>query len=100
MPIIDYHCHVNPQEIFEDKTYRNITEIWLVDHYKWRLIRSCGVDEKYITGDARQRKVFRLCVLYSESNRQSLYHWTHLELQRYLITTNQRRNRRRGLGAV
>ena len=53
LPIIDYHCHVSPKEIAENKSYSNITELWLGgDHYKWRAIRSCGVAEKYITGDA------------------------------------------------
>ena len=53
MPIIDYHCHVSPKEIYEDKRFSNITELWLSgDHYKWRLMRSNGVDEYYITGDA------------------------------------------------
>ena len=53
MPIIDYHCHINPQEIYENKKFKNITEIWLGgDHYKWRLIRSNGVPENEITGDA------------------------------------------------
>ena len=52
MPIIDYHCHINPQEIAEDKMFSNITEVWLGgDHYKWRQMRSNGVDEYYITGD-------------------------------------------------
>ena len=85
MPIIDYHCHVNPQEIFEDKTYRNITEIWLgADHYKWRLIRSCGVDEKYITGDASDKeKFFAFASSIPKAIGNPLYHWTHLELQRY-----------------
>ena len=53
LPIIDYHCHVNPREIYEDKKFENITELWLSgDHYKWRLMRSNGVDEYYITGEA------------------------------------------------
>ena len=52
MPIIDYHCHINPQEIAEDRQFKNITEVWLGgDHYKWRMIRSNGIDEKYITGN-------------------------------------------------
>ena len=51
MPIIDYHCHVSPKEIYEDKKFENITQLWLSgDHYKWRLMRSNGVDEYYITG--------------------------------------------------
>jgi glucuronate isomerase len=53
LPIIDYHCHVSPKEIYEDKRFETITELWLGgDHYKWRLMRSNGVDEYYITGDA------------------------------------------------
>ena len=52
MPIIDYHCHVSPREIFEDRRFENITQVWLGgDHYKWRVMRSNGVEEKYITGD-------------------------------------------------
>ena len=53
MPILDYHCHINPREIAEDRQFENITQVWLGgDHYKWRFMRSCGVDEYYITGDA------------------------------------------------
>lgn len=53
MPIIDYHCHINPQEICEDKRYQSITEVWLGgDHYKWRVMRACGVPEYYVTGPA------------------------------------------------
>ena len=85
MPIIDYHCHVNPKEIAEDKKYKNITEIWLgADHYKWRAMRSNGVDEKYITGDAPDREKFEKwaeTMPYLLGN--PLYHWTHLELKRY-----------------
>ena len=52
-PILDYHCHINPKEIAEDRQFDNITQVWLGgDHYKWRFMRSCGVDEKYLTGDA------------------------------------------------
>ena len=52
-PVIDYHCHINPKEIWEDRKFENITQVWLGgDHYKWRFMRSCGVDEKYITGNA------------------------------------------------
>ena len=52
MPIIDYHCHINPQEIAEDKKFENITQVWLGgDHYKWRLLRANGIPEKLITGD-------------------------------------------------
>ena len=60
MPIIDYHCHINPQEIYEDKRYDSITQVWLGgDHYKWRIMRSNGVDEYYITGDAPDREKFQ-----------------------------------------
>ncbi len=85
MPIIDYHCHLNPKEIAENKRYRNITEIWLGgDHYKWKGMRSNGIDEKYITGDAEDKEKFLKwaeTVPYTIGN--PLYHWTHLELQRY-----------------
>ena len=60
MPIIDYHCHIDPKEIAQDRQFRNITEVWLGgDHYKWRLMRSAGVDEYYITGGASDREKFR-----------------------------------------
>ncbi len=85
MPIIDYHCHLSPQEIAEDKTYKNITEIWLGgDHYKWRVMRSFGVEEQFITGeetDYNKFKAFAKAVPYTIGN--PMYHWTHLELQRY-----------------
>lgn len=85
MPIIDYHCHINPKEIYEDKRYETITEIWLGgDHYKWRAMRSCGVPEYYITGNATPAEKFQkwaetIPMLIGNP----LYHWTHLELQRY-----------------
>ena len=85
MPIIDYHCHINPKEIYEDRKFENITQVWLGgDHYKWRFMRSCGVDEKFITGDASDKEKFLKwaeCVGKAIGN--PLYHWTHLELQRY-----------------
>ena len=89
MPIIDYHCHINPMEIYEDKHYNSITEVWLGgDHYKWRAMRSCGVPEYYITGDASPAEKFRK---WAESIPNlignPLYHWTHLELQRYFGIT-------------
>lgn len=57
MPIVDYHCHINPKEIAEDRKFENITQVWLGgDHYKWRQMRTNGVDEKYITGDASDRE--------------------------------------------
>ena len=85
LPIYDYHCHLIPKEIAEDKKYGSITEIWLGgDHYKWRFMRSMGVDERYITGDADPYEKFEKyceCIGYAFGN--PLYHWSHLELQRY-----------------
>lgn len=85
MPIIDYHCHINPQEIAEDKTFDNITQIWLGgDHYKWRLMRANGVEERYITGDASDKdKFFKFAETLTKAIGNPVYHWSHLELQRY-----------------
>ena len=84
-PIIDYHCHLVPKEIAEDKRYNNITEAWLsADHYKWRAMRASGVDEKYITGDASDYEKFReYCRIMPGLIGNPLYHWSHLELRRY-----------------
>jgi glucuronate isomerase len=85
MPIIDYHCHLPPDQIAGDKQFENLTQIWLYgDHYKWRAMRTNGVDEKYCTGNASDREKFQCwaeTVPYTMRN--PLYHWTHLELQRY-----------------
>lgn len=85
MPIIDYHCHINPQEIYENKKFKNITEIWLGgDHYKWRLIRSNGVPENEITGDADDyTKFLRFAEMLPRAIGNPMYHWNHLELKRY-----------------
>lgn len=85
MPIIDYHCHLNPREIWEDKQFRSITELWLGgDHYKWRLMRSFGVEERYITGDASDREKFqKWAETLSLAIGNPLYHWSHLELKNY-----------------
>lgn len=85
MPILDYHCHINPQEIAEDRQFTNITEVWLGgDHYKWRQMRSNGVDERYITGDAPDREKFQKWAETLEKLiGNPLYHWSHLELKRY-----------------
>ncbi len=86
MPIIDYHCHISPQEIAEDHRFKDITEVWLGgDHYKWRLIRSNGVDEKYITGTAStaREKFQKFAEALPRAIGNPLYHWTHLELKRY-----------------
>ena len=85
MPIIDYHCHIDPKEIYEDKVFRDMTEIWLGgDHYKWRALRSDGVNEHYITGDASPYEKFEhWAKVLPRMIGNQLYHWTHLELQRY-----------------
>lgn len=84
-PILDYHCHINPREIAEDRKFDNITQVWLGgDHYKWRQMRSNGVDEKYITGDAPDREKFqKWAETLEKAIGNPLYHWSHLELQRY-----------------
>lgn len=89
MPIIDYHCHVPPQEIYEDRVYENLTQLWLGgdfhgDHYKWRLMRACGEPERLITGDGEDYEkflAFARCLPKIPGN--PVYHWAHLELQRY-----------------
>ncbi len=85
MPIIDYHCHISPKEIAEDRMFSNITQLWLGgDHYKWRLIRSNGVSEDEITGDASDRVKFQhFAEAIEKCIGNPMYHWTHLELQRY-----------------
>lgn len=85
MPIIDYHCHINPKDIAEDKSFDNITQVWLGgDHYKWRQMRSNGIDEDYITGDASDRDKFqKWAETLQKAIGNPLYHWSHLELQRY-----------------
>lgn len=84
-PILDYHCHISPQEIAEDRKFENITQVWLGgDHYKWRQMRSNGVEEKYITGDASDREKFqKWAETLEKAIGNPLYHWSHLELQRY-----------------
>lgn len=85
MPICDYHCHLSPKEIYENKAPENISQLWLSgDHYKWRAMRSCGVDERYCTGDATDKEKFEkfgYALQYCIGN--PLYHWAHIELQRY-----------------
>ena len=84
-PIIDYHCHLNPQEIWEDRQFENITQVWLGgDHYKWRLMRSAGVEERFITGDATDREKFqKWAETIGLAVGNPLYHWSHLELRNY-----------------
>lgn len=85
MPIYDYHCHLSAKEIAEDKTYKNMTELWLGgDHYKWRGMRSNGVTEDYITGNqSDEDKFMKYAEMVPYTLGNPLYHWTHLELQRY-----------------
>ena len=84
MPIIDYHCHLSPREIAEDKKFRSITEVWLGgDHYKWRLMRAAGCTEDLVTGSAPDREKFRAFAdLMPQLIGSPTYHWSHLELQR------------------
>ncbi|MBE6768199.1 MAG: glucuronate isomerase [Ruminococcaceae bacterium] len=85
MPIVDYHCHVSPREIFEDKHFENIAQVWLAgDHYKWRLMRSNGVEERFITGDAPEREKFqKFAEALPRAIGNPMYHWCHLELKTY-----------------
>ena len=84
-PIIDYHCHLSPREIYEDIRYDNITQVWLGgDHYKWRLMRSAGVPEKYITGDAPDyEKFLKYATVLGKAIGNPLHHWSPLELRRF-----------------
>ncbi len=85
LPIIDYHCHVDPREICEDRRFENIFQIWLeADHYKWRLMRSNGVDERYITGSAPEREKFqKFAEALPRAIGNPMYHWCHMELKAY-----------------
>jgi glucuronate isomerase len=85
LPIIDYHCHLPPNEIAANRQFENITKIWLDgDHYKWRAMRTLGIEEKYITGKATDTEKFdKWAYAVPYTMRNPLYHWTHLELKRY-----------------
>ncbi len=85
MPIIDYHNHLPPHEIAGDINFKNLTQIWLYgDHYKWRAMRANGIDEKFITGNASDTEKFeKWAETVPYTLRNPLYHWTHMELQRY-----------------
>ena len=90
MPIFDYHNHLNPQEILEDRQMENLTRVWLGgDHYKWRAMRAMGFSEDLITGNADDYdKYLAFTETIENAIGNPLYHWTHLELQRYFgITT-------------
>ncbi|MEY8310610.1 glucuronate isomerase [Oscillospiraceae bacterium 42-9] len=85
MPILDYHCHIDPQEIYQDRQFETITQVWLGgDHYKWRQMRSNGVEEAYITGDAPDREKFqKWAETLDRAIGNPLFHWSHLELRRF-----------------
>ena len=90
LPIFDYHCHLSPEEILEDKTFYNLTELWLLgDHYKWRVMRNYGVEERLVTGDApAYDKFFAFASALPSFIGNPVYHWAHLELKQYFgITT-------------
>ena len=85
MPIYDYHCHIDPKEIWEDRRFENIAQVWLGgDHYKWRVLRSNGVPEEYITGAASDREKFqKFAEALPRCIGNPMYHWCHLELKNY-----------------
>ncbi|MBC8393951.1 MAG: glucuronate isomerase [Deltaproteobacteria bacterium] len=85
MPIFDYHCHLSPQQIADDIQFENITQAWLYgDHYKWRAMRTNGINEEFITGNASDWEKFqKWAETVPYTLRNPLYHWTHLELRRY-----------------
>jgi glucuronate isomerase len=89
LPIIDYHCHINAREIAEDVTFQNITNVWLDnDHYKWTAMRCCGIEERYITGDASPYEKFKAYArILPQCIGNPLHHWSHLELKKYFDFT-------------
>ena len=89
LPIFDYHCHLSPSDILGDRVFNNLTELWLEgDHYKWRIMRAYGIDERYITGDASpEEKFFRFAEALPYFVGNPVYHWAHLELKKYFGIT-------------
>jgi glucuronate isomerase len=89
-PIFDYHCHISPADVAHNRQFKNLFEIWLEgDHYKWRAMRSNGIAEKFITGDATPEEKFQAwAATVPHTLRNPLYHWTHLELKRYFGITD------------
>src|SRR5690348_18274193 len=85
LPLIDYHCHLSPKLLAEDINFKNLTEVWISDdHYKWRAMRANGVDESFITGKKDDYAKFeKWAATVPFTLRNPLYHWTHLQLQRY-----------------
>ncbi len=100
LPIIDYHCHLPPGEIAGNRNFENLTQAWLAgDHYKWRAMRACGVDERFITGGAPDREKFeKWAETVPQTLRNPLYHWTHLELRRPFGITDRLLNPRTAKG--
>src|ERR1051325_5389518 len=98
-PILDYHCHLPPREVAENRRFRNLFEIWLEgDHYKWRAMRANGIPEEYCTGSRSPKEKFLAWArTVPKTLRNPLYHWTHLELKRafgitrYLDRSEERR---------
>src|ERR1035437_7380625 len=88
-PIFDYHCHISPKDIAENRQFKNLFEIWLEgDHYKWRAMRSNGISEKFCTGNASDAEKFKKWAeTVPATAGNPLYHWTHLELARYFNIT-------------
>ena len=84
-PIIDYHCHIDPREIYEDRRFEDLAQLWLGgDHYKWRLLRANGVEEKYVTGDGDGWEKFRrFAALLPKAVGNPMVHWCHMELKNY-----------------
>jgi len=84
LPIIDYHCHISPKEVAQNRQFENMTQVWLAgDHYKWRAMRTCGVNERFITGNASDWEKFEMWArTVPKTIRNPLFHWTHLELNR------------------
>ena len=91
MPIFDYHCHLPEKQILENKPFSDVFEIWLAgDHYKWRLMRNYGVDEKYITGDASNKEKFiTYCRVLGTAFGNPLYHWSQVELEEFFGCTKE-----------
>lgn len=91
LPIIDYHCHLPPQQVADDYRFRNLTEVWLGgDHYKWRLMRTNGIDEKFVTGESSDWEKFeKWAETVPLTVRNPMYHWVHLELDRIFGVTDR-----------
>jgi glucuronate isomerase len=90
LPIIDYHCHIPPKEVAEDRRFENMTQIWLAgDHYKWRAMRANGIPENFITGESSDwEKFYKWAETVPKTLRNPLYHWTHMELKRPFEISN------------